>query len=462
MSGNPLGGKQTVKPLNGEAQGRFKPYPKYKDSGVEWLGPIPEHWDLRRMKYIAVIQPNKKNAKELGEIDVSFIPMENVGAFGGIIVTETKKASEIDAGYSYFEENDILVAKITPCFENIKGAVARGLKNCVGFGTTELYIVRPLPCVDTDYLAFITYGTHFRRRGKIEMKGTAGQQRIPEDFVRDFPCTLPPCSEQRDIVRFLDKETVRIDDLVDRKQRLIELQKEKRAALINQAVTKGLDPNVPMKDSGIEWLEKVPKHWNMYKLGYIANSFGGSTPNKANDEYWKGNIPWVSPKDMKRRRINDSEDHVSEKAIQHSSLHKIQPPAILIVVRGMILAHTFPIAITSGMVTINQDMKALRVKPGFNVDYVAYLLEGISAYILSVIEDSAHGTKRLRTKCWNSIKLFLPTEDEQLRIHKYLDDHCLKIDRLLDETRGSILKLREYRSALITAAVTGKIDVRGE
>ena len=85
-----------------------------------------------------------------------------------------------------------------------------------------------------------------------------------------------------------------------------------------------------------------------------------------------------------------------------------------------------------------------------------------AATILSVIEDSAHGTKRLRTKCWNSIKLFLPTEDEQLRIHKYLDDHCLKIDRLLDETRGSILKLREYRSALITAAVTGKIDVRGE
>ncbi len=212
-----------------------------KDSGIDWLGDIPEHWDLRRMKYVSRIQPGKSKAKEFDDIEVSFIPMENIDEFGRINSSETRQLSDVYEGYTFFEEGDILVAKITPCFENFKGAIARNLRNGIGFGTTELYVIRPSLNVHADFLAYVTYATHFRQIGKVEMKGTAGQQRVPVDFIENFPCALPPYSEQKEIADFVKREMKRIDRLVTAKQRLIELLNEYRSALITAAVTGKID-----------------------------------------------------------------------------------------------------------------------------------------------------------------------------------------------------------------------------
>lgn len=212
-----------------------------KDSGIEWLGEIPEHWEVRRMKHIALIQPGKSRVRELGDIEASFIPMENLGESGRIDTSEIRQISDVYEGYTFFEEDDILVAKITPCFENNKGSIARGLKNRVGFGTTELHVIRPLPHIYTDFLAYVTYGMHFRRLGKIEMRGTAGQQRVPEDFIRNFPCALPPYEEQIWIAGFLYEETSRIDKLIDKIYDGIEKLIEYRIALITAAVTGKID-----------------------------------------------------------------------------------------------------------------------------------------------------------------------------------------------------------------------------
>jgi type I restriction enzyme S subunit len=241
MSRRSPGGSQADKSANGEVQGRFKPYPKYKDSGIEWLGDIPAHWDVKRMKYLSIIQPGKSIAKKKGDIEVSFIPMENLGESGRIDPSETRQISDVYEGYTYFEENDILVAKITPCFENLKGAVARGLKNNMGFGTTELHVIRPSPSVYANFLAYVTYGMHFRQLGKLEMKGTAGQQRVPEDFISNFRCALPPYSEQKGIVEFLNRETAKIDELIEITGRVVEILKEYRSALISAAVTGKID-----------------------------------------------------------------------------------------------------------------------------------------------------------------------------------------------------------------------------
>jgi type I restriction enzyme S subunit len=283
---------------------------------------------------------------------------------------------------------------------------------------------------------------------------------LPAEKFRRHRLPFPPSDEQRAIVEFLDRETARIDALIEKKRRQIELLHEKRAALISHAVTKGLDPNAPMKDSRIDWLGKVPAQWQHRKLGYLVSMEGGCTPSKANADYWVGDTPWVSPKDMKTRVISDSEDHVSEEAVRDSSLRLIDAPVVLMVVRGMILAHTFPVAITAAPVTINQDMKALRPKPGCSAKYLAYLLEGISSLILSLVEESAHGTKCLRTEVWKNVNVFLPSPAAQADICAKLERKSKQISVLIDRISQSIDRLREYRAALISAAVTGKIDVR--
>lgn len=428
-----------------------------------WLAQSPRGWPVLRLRFCAMVNPSRSELNGLpDDTEVSFVPMEAVCEYGGLRLDQTKSLADVATGYTYFRDGDIVVAKITPCFENGKGSIAQGLANGLGFGTTELHVLRPSPALDGGFLFYLTISHPFRGIGAAYMYGAGGQKRVPDDFVRDFRHPIPPLDEQRTIVQFLDRETARIDALIEKKCRQIELLHEKRAALVSHAVTKGLDPNAPMKDSGIDWLGMVPVQWQHRKLGYLVSVEGGCTPSKANPDYWIGEIPWVSPKDMKTRVVSDSEDHISEEAVRDSSLRLLDAPAVLIVVRGMILAHTFPVAITAVPVTINQDMKALRPKPGCSAQYLAYLLEGVSSLLLSLVDESAHGTKCLRTEIWKNVNVFLPSLAEQAVICSHLERESGEIAFLVDRIDLSIGRLREYRTALISAAVTGNIDVRKE
>lgn len=227
---------------------------------------------------------------------------------------------------------------------------------------------------------------------------------------------------------------------------------------IRQARPRRFRPYPEYRDSEIEWLGEVPAEWQEYKLGYLANSISGGTPTKDNPEFWRGDIPWVSPKDMKVRIIRDAADHISSVALSQTGLKLIQPPAVLIVVRGMILAHTFPVAVTAVPATINQDMKALKLRSGVSSEFFAYLIEGAARYFLSLIEEAGHGTKRLRSDLWRSTKLFLPALDEQRAIAAFLDRESAKIDGLVAKKERLIELLQEKRTALITRAVTQGLD----
>lgn len=199
--------------------------------------------------------------------------------------------------------------------------------------------------------------------------------------------------------------------------------------------------------------------WGLSKLKYVASIEGGCTPSKTNPDYWSGELPWVSPKDMKVRVIRDAEDHVSEEAIRDTSLRLIAPPVILVVVRGMILAHTLPVALTAAPVTINQDMKALRPRSGVLTEYLAYFLEGTADFILStLVEESAHGTKCLRADLWQDLSVLTPPLAEQRRIAAFLDRETARIDALIERKRRQIELLHEKRAALISHAVTKGMD----
>jgi len=261
-------------------------YPAYKPSGVEWLGEVPEHWHPIRLRYRARINPSRSELNGTpGDLDVSFVPMEAVHEYGGLTLDQTRPLAEVATGYTYFRDGDVLAAKITPCFENGKGSIANGLVNGIGFGTTELHVLRPCAGLDRRFLFYVTISHAFRRLGAAEMYGAGGQKRVPDDFIRDFRQPIPSSAEQKAIAAFLDRETARIDALVEKKRRQIDLLPEKRSALISHAVTKGLDPTAPMKDSGIEWLGHVPEHWELLQLRPVVDKFidyRGRTPTKPN------------------------------------------------------------------------------------------------------------------------------------------------------------------------------------
>ena len=264
---------------------RFPPYPKYRDSSVEWLGEIPAHWDVRRLRFVVGTSISKKEVRHLApETEVSFVPMEAVHEYGGIDLDSRKPLSEVVEGYTYFRNGDVIVAKITPCFENGKGALATDLCSAVGFGTTELHVLRPSSHVAPRFLLYLTFSDHFRRIGAASMYGAGGQKRISDEFIRNFRHPVPSLPEQRAIADFLDRETAEIDSLIAKKERLIELLQEKRTALITRAATRGLDPNVPMKDSGVEWLGSIPAHWNVCakrsRRFQVCRTTGGKLPKK--------------------------------------------------------------------------------------------------------------------------------------------------------------------------------------
>jgi type I restriction enzyme S subunit len=214
-----------------------------KDSGIKWLGEVPEHWSIERIRRFVKLNPSKS---ELGILDktteVSFLPMEAIGEEGTLSLEKTKPLSEVETGYTYFREGDVTVAKITPCFENGKGAVMKGLHNGFGFGTTELIVARPTEGkVIADFLYRLFSSSHFRKNAEGSMYGAGGQKRVSDDFIREFQTGLPPVNEQIEIAEFIDHETVKFESLIKEATSVITLLNERRSALITAAVTGQID-----------------------------------------------------------------------------------------------------------------------------------------------------------------------------------------------------------------------------
>ena len=280
-------------------------------------------------------------------------------------------------------------------------------------------------------------------------------QHLTADAFGSFPVLLPSLGEQARIADYLDRETARIDMLIATKERLLKLLDEKRRALITRAVTRGVDPDFPLRNSGVPWLGRIPPGWKTIALRFLVDFTSGSTPHTGTNELWDGGIPWASAKDMKKVEIDDTQDHVSELALSKGILRPIDPGSVLVVVRGLILARSFPAAVTTAQLTINQDMKALRCRglivPYFLRDY----FRGIEKYILSLTTVSAHGTRKLETEVLGRLTIAVPPLQEQRAIVAHIDERTSKLDKIEATARATISLLKERRAAAIASAVTG-------
>ncbi len=441
---------------------RYKPYPAYKDSGVEWLGEIPAHWEVKRLK---LVTEHHVNASELRAIapdaEVSFVPMEAVGEHGGLDLSRTKPLAHVANGFTYFRDGDVVVAKITPCFENGKGALANGLVNGIGFGTTELHVLRKTPAVVDRFLFYVTMSDAFRRLGAAEMYGAGGQKRVPESFIENLPHPLPPLPEQRAITAFLDGETARIDALVATNERLIELLQEQRTALITRAVTTGLDPNVPMKDSGVEWLGEIPTHWEVKRIKWAAQMVSGHTPDKKVESYWQGgDIPWVSLADTGHLRevdyIATTEVMTTSDGIAHSSAH-ILPAGTVIFSRDATIGLC---AITGAGMAVSQHFIGWVCSPRLQPEYLLLVLRSMTQELERLTMGAT--VRTIGMPDVKSLAIPIPPLPEQEKIVRHVLEHRAQLDSLVAKIRDAIARLKELRTVLISAAVTGKIDVREE
>lgn len=450
---------------------RFKPYPAYKASGVEWLGDVPEHWKVKRGRFCMSVNPPVKRLSLLSADDeISFVPMESVGEYGGLDLGQTRPFGEIGSGYTEFQDGDVIVAKITPCFENGKGALASGLVNGVAFGTTELHVLRPDSDLERRYLFYITISSPYRKTGEAEMYGAGGQKRVPPEFNKDFRTPLPPTHEQHRIADFLDRETANIDTLIQNKQTLIAKLKEKRTALTSRTVTRGLPPDAarvaglgpdpPMKPSGVDWLGEVPLHWRVLPFTkYVSekSDYRGATPEKVHE-----GVFLVTAKNVRMGFIDyessqeyvavDEYDEIMRRGLPKKGdiLFTTEAP-----LGNVALVDREDIALAQRIIRFR--MKSTYFDSRFTLyammsDYFQWQLQRLST------GSTAEGLKASKLPI---LRLIAPPVDEQHTIANFLDRETAKIDSMSVKVEVAIDRLQEYRTALITAAVTGKIDVRG-
>jgi len=424
---------------------------------VSSTDPRPQVWETIPLRYVCELNPSVAFDGLDEDEDLTFLPMERVKS--GYFIPNTDKYSKYGSSYTAFEDGDIVLAKVTPCFENGNIAIAEHLVGGKGFGSSELFVIRPTTA-ERRFLFYYFQSTTFKQDGEASMTGAGGLKRVSPDVLRQHHLPFPSQDTQRFIANYLDRETARIDGLIAEKERMLALLEEKRAALISRVVTRGLDPNVPLKPSGLEWLGEIPAHWEVQPIKYLAVVGNGSTPSVENADYWNDEgYPWLNSSVVNVSPVTSASRFVTETALRECHLPKIQPPAVLVGITGQ--GKTRGMAAVLGVeATINQHLAFIKPRTqALGTDYLCHLLGHAYAFLRSD-SDGAGSTKGAITcEQLANMKIPVPPRGEQIKI-------CARIGQALDVSMPVRLKIQrsldlltERRTALITAAVTGQIPL---
>ncbi len=425
-----------------------------------------DSWSRWRLRFLL---RNNRTQEELARLnsatEVSFVPMEAIGENGGLDLSIVRTQKDIGSGYTLFFEDDVLVAKITPCFENGKGAIAKGLTSGIGYGTTEIHVLDPVQNLEPRFLFYLTLSQKFRSLGEAAMKGAAGQKRVPDEFIQNYVFDLPPFDLQHIIVEYLDRETARIDALVAEKEKMLALLEEKRAALISHAVTRGLDPKAPMKHSNALWFDKTPLSWTVERLKWIIISVSSGVSVNASDQPVEGDGFGV----LKTSAVAGGAFISSEnKSVWDTEYNRLACPVTksTIIMSRM---NTPNLVGESGYVA--EDYPNLFLPDRLweicfdenraFVPFISLLLSSKEARhaLSSMATGTSPSMKNLAIEEMSSLLVPIPTIDEQKLIYDEVSRQDAIISPLKNELVKSLALLIERRATLITAAVTGQIPI---
>ncbi len=424
-------------------------YPTYKPSGVAWLGDVPEHWEVRRLKYTADLVNVKVDG---ADNDLPYTGLEHIESWTGKRFTPNgESTSEGEA--NLYRRGDVLFGKLRPYLAKAYAADSDGV--CTG----ELLVLRPQYVIQRFLLGYML-NTDFVSVVDSSTYG-AKMPRANWDFIGNLPALIPPLDEQRAIAAFLDRETARIDALIEKKRRQIELLQEKRAALISHAVTKGLNPNAPMKDSGIEWLGQIPAHWERKRLKHVTSHIVDcihATPDYIED----GAYPAIRTADVSPGRLDLKDARRVDEESFRRQISRLKPKPMDIVYSregerfGM--AALVPIGCE---VCISQRMMLFRALSGIvKSDFLMWQLNASIVYRQAEQDVIGATSPHVNVETIRNFWLAVPPIQEQRAIADVISSGTEHTDCTSERISKGIEALREYRTALISAAVTGKIDVR--
>ena len=455
---------------------RLEPYPSYKPSGVEWLGEVPRHWGVKRLKTSTECRvSNVDKVPSDEELPVRLCNYTDVYYHDhitpdmGLMETTATKDEIFRFG---LQVGDVLITKDSEEWSDIAvpALVTKTAPDLVcGY---HLAIVRPKRDVlDGSYLLRAFQACAVNQQFQVAASGVT-RYGLPNSSIGEAWIPLPPRAEQQVIASFLDRETARIDELVAKKRALIEHLSEKRTALITRTVTRGLppeaakaagfDPHPKLKPSGVEWLGDLPEHWEVKRIAHVAVVVRGASPRPAGDSrYFDGDfIPWITVGELTKDEkvyLEKTETMLTEDGAKIS--RTIQPDTLVLTNSGATLGVPKILSITG---CANDGVVAFeRLKKGANKLFLYYYFRSLTENLRDRIKQGS-GQPNLNTDIIKALSIPFPSFPEQSAIAHFLDRETEKIDRLVSKVEEAIERLREYRAALITAAVTGKVRVTGE
>ena len=420
---------------------KFKRYERYKDSGVEWLGEIPEHWEVKKIKYLANVINVKASDSDNNK---TYIGLENIESkTGKLLVDDIDEQQVIEGTSNVFEKNDVLFSKLRPYLA--KCLIADFSGRC----TSELLVLR-CKGILPKYMFFFMLSPKFIDVVNSSTYGTK-MPRANWDFIGNLKIPLPSQEEQKSIIEYLSKKCNEIDALIEDKEKLIELLQEKRQTIITEAVTKGLNPNARMKDSGIEWIGEIPEHWNLRRIRYLANIRNVKASDSDIDKTYVGLENIESKTGKLLTNGDDEQQFVGETA----NIFKKGD-----VLFGKLRPYLAKCIIADFDGRCTSELLVLKTTSYILPKYLHFFM--LSPKFIDVVNSSTYGAKMPRAS-WDfigNLEIPLPSIKEQEDIVEYLTEFISRIDDLISDINTQIQKLKEYRQSLISEAVTGKIDVR--
>lgn len=418
----------------------------FKDSRIQWIGKIPSHWSISKIKYQTVINKHNLNEQTPDEYIIKYIDIGNVNSAGQIQeLQEYKFCNAPSRARRIVKKDDLLISTVRTYLKAITSILDDVDDNVIC--STGFAVLTPKHTIDPLYL-------HYLSRSEIYIDEIVSRSTgvsypaINASEIGNLECILPPLCEQRLIGSFLHRKSSEVEGIIQSKLKYISLLEQQRQSIITEAVTKGLNPNVKMKDSGVEWIGEIPEHWKVVKLGWFISIFGSV---EITDGHFKA--PLFKVNDLNADRDNLYLNQSNE--VVDNNISPIVGNKILIPKRGAAI-FTNKVRIVGVPCYIDSNLMAIVPKNEFKVEYLAYLLW---ARKLGDIADIST-IPQINNKQINPLKVPLPSVEEQNKIINYIEEASMEILVLISIIQKQIQKLKQYRQALIYEAVTGKIDVR--
>ena len=437
-----------------------QPYPAYKPSGVEWLDNVPAHWEVRRLGSIADVingATPSTSVSEYWEGHILWVTPEDLGKLSTRYIADSARRIT-EEGY---QACGTTIAPTSSIAISTRAPIGHlGILQSEGCVNQGCRLLIPSSSIQTEYLHY----TLSNSRSSLASLGQGSTfTELSRTLLSGFSLPLPPLPEQRAIVRYLDHVDDRIRRYVSAKERLIALLEEERQAVIHRAVTRGLDPNVRLKPSGVEWLGDVPAHWEVRRLGYLATKFGsGITPRGGATVYQESGVPFLRSQNihfdgLRMRNVARISPNLHRKL---SGTH-VKPGDVLLNITGASIGRACSVPDNFVEGNVNQHVCIIRPKRSrLHPNLLAAYLSTPMMQREIQIEQSGASREGLTLQSIRSFEVLVPPLSEQTAIVEHLDNATANIDAAIDRARRQIDLLREYRTRLIADVVTGKLDVR--